>query len=392
MKAARTKREIPLGSNSSKPFFSKKAEKHSPKEPPSKDFFFEPSLTQLNSTIDSNSKIALSSNRYRGNPRLQTAFHNLPPIRYGEKGEAISLIQSGLVEEGFTMPNSTLDSGEMDGIFGAETLNNIIAFQTKHHLEIDGVVGKQTLGKLDAIAHLNPVSPACFDQEEIQEEFVPASYQPNNEGEINPFTFPNFCKLGSQLAAKKNKIVPQNPGKKQDFKGYKCKSTKVLDLHIYYHPSDYDVVNTQGNAMVRVLTPYNIETYGEPADILPHAEIVEVRDLCTLAKDAITDRPPAKGSLPVFFVKIEGHNGSTWDKSHCASEGVDLPGGINKIVAVDINTPNDTTMVHETGHAIGNDHLSALKDPENIMFASNKKLDRKYLWLQQLRKFCNAKF
>ena len=86
-------------------------------------------------------------------------------------------------------------------------------------------------------------------------------------------------------------------------------------------------------------------------------------------------------------------NGTTRDRKHCESVNISLPSGIKKIVVVDVNTPNDTTMVHEVGHAVGNDHFSARKDKENIMYTVKKgpAPGRKYLWHNQLRKFCNAK-
>jgi peptidoglycan hydrolase-like protein with peptidoglycan-binding domain len=90
----------------------------------------------------------LRSKRFAGNPRLEAAYENAPPMRKGEVGEGVALVQEALVDDGFDMPISTKENGEMDGIFGSETFCKVWAFQEKHDLETDGVVGHDTLGEL----------------------------------------------------------------------------------------------------------------------------------------------------------------------------------------------------------------------------------------------------
>jgi hypothetical protein len=98
----------------------------------------------------------LKSSRYAGNPRLESAFDNTPPMKSGEKGEAVKAVQQGLIDDGFPMPVSTKKTGEPDGIYGGETVKAVQGFQKKHGLLSngfpDGVVGRQTLGKLDELA------------------------------------------------------------------------------------------------------------------------------------------------------------------------------------------------------------------------------------------------
>jgi peptidoglycan hydrolase-like protein with peptidoglycan-binding domain len=105
--------------------------------------------------------INLKSTKYAGNPRLENAFDNSPAMGIGEVGDAVRLVQEGLVADGFAMPKSTNPSGALDGAFGQETLNAVRQFQSKHGLSPDGRVGRQTMGKLDELADSGQTIPAC---------------------------------------------------------------------------------------------------------------------------------------------------------------------------------------------------------------------------------------
>ncbi len=95
----------------------------------------------------------LQSPTYSGNARLQKAYDNNPPMQMGESNaDAVKLVQQGLIDDGFDMPVSTRKTGEPDGIFGQETYRTVYQFQVKYSLDRDGVVGRQTMGKLDELA------------------------------------------------------------------------------------------------------------------------------------------------------------------------------------------------------------------------------------------------
>jgi len=102
----------------------------------------------------------LVSVKYASNERLQQAFDNSPLMKIGECNEAVRLIQEGLVADGFAMPRSTLEDGELDGNFGTETYNTIMNFQSKHKIGRDGIVGRDTLQQLDTLAVANKLPPA----------------------------------------------------------------------------------------------------------------------------------------------------------------------------------------------------------------------------------------
>jgi peptidoglycan hydrolase-like protein with peptidoglycan-binding domain len=101
----------------------------------------------------------LNSPRFASNQRLQKASENSPAIRWPESGDAIAILQQALIDLGFPLPSSTTKSGGPDGILGTETLKAIRAFQKKHGLTIDGVVGRQTMNKLDVLLPTGPTPP-----------------------------------------------------------------------------------------------------------------------------------------------------------------------------------------------------------------------------------------
>jgi peptidoglycan hydrolase-like protein with peptidoglycan-binding domain len=98
----------------------------------------------------------LKSARYAGEPRLEAVFDNNPPMRFGERGEAVARVQEGLVDDEFALSKSTKPDGTLDGIFGGETISVVRGFQSKHELTgpggvPDGVIGRQTLAALDSL-------------------------------------------------------------------------------------------------------------------------------------------------------------------------------------------------------------------------------------------------
>ncbi|HEY1180356.1 MAG TPA: peptidoglycan-binding domain-containing protein, partial [Phytomonospora sp.] len=95
----------------------------------------------------------LTAPGFAGDSRLEAAFDNSPPMRIGERGDPVGRVQDVLVADGFGMPRSTRPDGTMDGVFGGETRDVVHRFQEKHELPApDGVVGRKTLGRLDALA------------------------------------------------------------------------------------------------------------------------------------------------------------------------------------------------------------------------------------------------
>jgi peptidoglycan hydrolase-like protein with peptidoglycan-binding domain len=94
----------------------------------------------------------LVSPRYAGDPVLEAAYDNSPALGRGRSApDAVGKMQAGLVELGYEMPRSTA-SGAPDGVFGGETDATVRAFQGDQSLTPDGLVGRQTMGRLDQLA------------------------------------------------------------------------------------------------------------------------------------------------------------------------------------------------------------------------------------------------
>lgn len=65
-------------------------------------------------------------------------------IRYGDKGNDVKSMQNRLIELGY------LASGSADGTYGKNTYQAIVAFQKNNSLKTDGVVGTDTINKLNS--------------------------------------------------------------------------------------------------------------------------------------------------------------------------------------------------------------------------------------------------
>lgn len=92
----------------------------------------------------------LTSLRLRDIKELQLAESNTRPLKFGDSNPGVAAVQDLLGDLGFVFHKS-FTKGRADGIFGKETKANVEAFQRKHGLKPDGLVGRMTLGKLDSI-------------------------------------------------------------------------------------------------------------------------------------------------------------------------------------------------------------------------------------------------
>lgn len=94
--------------------------------------------------------MALQCARFSSEPDIVLASTNSPPLRRGSHGDGVQVLQLALIDLGFAMPISTKNGASLpDGIFGAETLNAVTAFQRANGLVVDGVAGANTIDRLD---------------------------------------------------------------------------------------------------------------------------------------------------------------------------------------------------------------------------------------------------
>jgi len=82
--------------------------------------------------------------QFKGNTNLEKANDDEMLISTGQKGPAVRELQKGLMQTG-----ENLNNFGADGDFGNETRNAVIGFQDKNGLDVDGMVGPETIGTLD---------------------------------------------------------------------------------------------------------------------------------------------------------------------------------------------------------------------------------------------------
>jgi peptidoglycan hydrolase-like protein with peptidoglycan-binding domain len=96
--------------------------------------------------------MALKNPRFSSCTELRAASENSPPLKAGDKGEGVAIVQQALIDLGFSMPISTDRNSKLpDGIYGRETVAKVKDFQRANGLQVDGEVGRQTLGKLEEL-------------------------------------------------------------------------------------------------------------------------------------------------------------------------------------------------------------------------------------------------
>jgi peptidoglycan hydrolase-like protein with peptidoglycan-binding domain len=77
----------------------------------------------------------------------------LPRLALGAKGDAVKTLQKALTDKGY-------QPGPLDGKFGPRTRAAVLAFQRANKLTVDGWVGPQTWGRLNAATPATPATPA----------------------------------------------------------------------------------------------------------------------------------------------------------------------------------------------------------------------------------------
>lgn len=109
-----------------------------------------PSLARLQRLTAQERKEDLRSNRLKNDSRLQRAFDNNPSMHKHEVNEGVKTLQRALRDLGYPMP-ITFKDGDADGIFGDETLATVKQFQSDQNIDDNGVVGRETLRRLDEL-------------------------------------------------------------------------------------------------------------------------------------------------------------------------------------------------------------------------------------------------
>ncbi|MWB94636.1 DUF4157 domain-containing protein [Flavobacterium sp. GA093] len=97
-------------------------------------------------SVDPDASEDLEAARFQGDSKLEQTHDNLDYLATGAKGGPVQKVQSGLMDLSYTLPKFGAD-----GDFGSETKAAVLDFQSSNGLTYDGVVGVQTIGRLDDI-------------------------------------------------------------------------------------------------------------------------------------------------------------------------------------------------------------------------------------------------
>ena len=149
--------------------------------------------------------MTFKSRRFLGNDRMVSASLNAPPMKKGEAGQAVRLVQQALIDLGHPMPISTAKYGSPDGIYGSETRSAAWAFQNKHKdkLKRDGIVGAMTLDVMDNLLWNRPWTPLP----DIPDPAAPGNYD-DPEANARQIILET---LGSGLMASMNLSMRHSP-------------------------------------------------------------------------------------------------------------------------------------------------------------------------------------
>jgi peptidoglycan hydrolase-like protein with peptidoglycan-binding domain len=87
----------------------------------------------------------LKSPRFAGDEALEACYDNERVLRRGDSGSAVRKVQQALIILGFPVPEVGAS-----GTFSGETELAIRSYQEARGLKVDGVIGPETIGSLDA--------------------------------------------------------------------------------------------------------------------------------------------------------------------------------------------------------------------------------------------------
>jgi len=246
--------------------------------------------------------MALKSPRFASNTRLQQAATNTAPIRRGSTGPHVAIVQKAFIDLGLAMAITT-KKGAPDGIFGGETESRVWQFQARTGLTKDGVIGRETMTKLDELL-------------------------PTNDPPLKPLPTPVMThKINVHMRSIDNPVVPEF---------------------------------TQLNVMKEVFAQYMIDVVmmsGESIGLQPGEQLTlnvvdgdcewdQVSDEQKLLQNSGSKQNVGVNDITVYFATVlREKNGSTLQG--CAGHAPDRPAVMIAASAID-----RTTMAHEVCHAL----------------------------------------
>ena len=144
----------------------------------------------------------LISQRFEGDEVLEACYDNERVLQRGDKGSAVRKVQQALIFLGFPVPEVGAN-----GIFGNETELAVRSYQESRGLKVDGVVGSETIGSLDAEFSTGVPKPSVAPVTEPQVSEVPTPLFPES-----PVRSPRASPVGPVRAPEVSPLkVPRAP-------------------------------------------------------------------------------------------------------------------------------------------------------------------------------------
>ncbi|WP_378176250.1 DUF4157 domain-containing protein [Aquimarina sp. SS2-1] len=181
----------------------------------------------VHKSIIENQSEDLQAERFKGNFRLEQAHDHIKFIRKGSKGLHVEKLQKGLMNIGFALPKFGAD-----GDFGNETERAVIGFQNEYNLQVDGVVGEETMGTLDDLYSGKSLTSSCC----VEAFRLPQLNLPFKTTNGEMLSKKTFCTKGSfKITSLANWIKPHIS------KHYRLSIVAIQDGNVHKPIRRYDI-------------------------------------------------------------------------------------------------------------------------------------------------------
>lgn len=117
----------------------------------------------------------LRSPRFAGDEVLEACYDNERVLQIGDRGSSVRKVQQALIILGFPVPEVGAN-----GIFGGETDLAVRSYQEARGLEVDGIIGSETIGSLDEEFFVGIPEPSALPRTEPQISEVPTPLFPES--------------------------------------------------------------------------------------------------------------------------------------------------------------------------------------------------------------------
>ncbi|WP_269581179.1 peptidoglycan-binding protein [Roseibium sp. Sym1] len=191
-----------------------------------------------------------------GKIRLKTAVCNAPPIKRGERGPGVVLLQEAYVSLGYAMPVSTGPGGTLDGIFGKETDAVTRHYQSRNDLAVDGDAGEKTITCLDTELGgtlLGDPSPRPVNPPNPHSPPNPNGPHPNGPTPVTPGTDPKRVVPVHPFPTPPQPAPPQPAPPKKDPRQPRFLAGKALNGFDDRGELPWQMVPANGNRIVQLI-------------------------------------------------------------------------------------------------------------------------------------------